>query len=92
MVQEVDLAANENALLADSVTAPQIDDLRGGSHLLWPIRLFDLALDTDMLPVLPLFGSPPPDSLTVDVKQRFQTFIQTVWQQNQNVFDPQELV
>jgi hypothetical protein len=63
-----------------------IDDLRGDSDLLWPIDLFRVALDTELLPLLggPLEGDRK--AIPLAEAQRFRSFIRRVWECHRSLF------
>ena len=65
--------------------APQINDLRSTSDLLWPINLFQPALDTQVIELYAqiLIKEPKPE-LSQTAKQMLHQFIQELWQANQN--------
>lgn len=65
-----------------------VDDLRGDSDLLWPIGLFRVALDTEVLALLggPLGGEPK--TVSSPEAQRFRLFIRLVWEAHRAQFSP----
>ncbi len=70
-------------VLVDFFTEPpQITDLRDASDLLWPVNLFQPALDTEVITVLSqVLAKEPktePDALA---KQQLHHFIHLVWQE-----------
>ncbi|WP_208821845.1 hypothetical protein [Tolypothrix sp. PCC 7910] len=70
-------------VLVDFFTEPpQITDLRDASDLLWPVNLFQPALDTEVITVLSqVLAKEPkiePDALA---KQQLHQFIHLVWQE-----------
>ncbi len=66
-------------------------DLRQGADLLWPMTLFRVALDTEVLPLLARLESQelpkpaiPPSGLTA--RHQLNQFVQQVWQAHLEVF------
>ncbi len=64
-----------------------IYDLRQGADLLWPTRLFRVALDTEVIPLLMQLGdekqNPERDRLA---HQQLRDFVYCVWQAHPEVF------
>jgi len=62
-------------------------DLRQGSDLLWPVSLFRLALDTEVISLLGQLNNPDPlyvDNL--DATRQLSYFIHRVWQAYKSIF------
>lgn len=68
-------------------TEAKIIDLRSSSDLLWPIDLFELSLDTEVIPLLAKLGERVNslDKSLVSCPELHQ-FIHQVWQANQDKF------
>jgi hypothetical protein len=71
-------------LVKHTPEVPLIIDLRDGSDLLWPIKLFRPALDTEVITLLSqvLVKEPKPE-LDVIAKQQLHQFINQLWQASQ---------
>ena len=54
-------------------------DVREAAHLIWPQTAFRHALDTDILPWLPILHSPNPLRCPPEVKRALQSFLQSLW-------------
>lgn len=66
--------------------SPTVHHLQDDSHLLWPLALFQPALDTELLPFwLDLTQTPRPP-LTPAAAQAFRQFIAQVWTAHTEVF------
>jgi hypothetical protein len=67
---------------------PSVFDLRQGSDLFWPLKLFRPALDTEVLPLFAQFQvwdlQPGPDRLTS--RHYLHQFVQQVWQADPAAF------
>ncbi|MCJ8283787.1 MAG: hypothetical protein MJK14_29445 [Rivularia sp. ALOHA_DT_140] len=86
VVVERDLCWVRPLLLVDQkCEPPQITDLRSTSDLLWPINLFQPALDTQVIDLYAQFliKEPKPE-LSQTSKQKLHHFIQQLWQENQH--------
>jgi hypothetical protein len=70
--------------------APFLQDLRQASDLLLPISLFQVAIDTDVIPVITqLHAAKPEDSENRLAQQQLQGFIRQIWLAHPEVFQPQ---
>ncbi len=65
---------------------PSLYLLQEDSHLLWPLALFQPALDTDLLPLLPHLIQTQRTPLTPEAAQAFRQFIAQVWHHNPSAF------
>ena len=64
-----------------------LTDLRFCADLLWPIKLFRPALDTEVMPLLTqLLASEPQLERSPAAQQRLNQFIYQVWQAYKSVF------
>lgn len=80
----------------DSEPATTLSDLRQGADLLWPQKLFRVALDTEVIPILTQLDStkaatavlPTDDSLKAQSMshRQLQTFIRRIWQAHPEAF------
>lgn len=62
-------------------------DLRLAADLLWPIKLFRPALDTEVIPLLSqLLALEPQLEADPDAQHQFRQFIHQVWQAHPGVF------
>ena len=68
-----------------------LNDLRLLADLIWPVKLFRPALDTEVIPLLTqlLVSEPQPEHDPV-AQQRFDQFIHQVWQAHQARFNTKE--
>jgi len=70
--------------------APAIYDLRQGADLLWPGILFQVALDTEVLPLMAQLelqeGDKTEGSATLAARHRLNQFIRQVWQAHLDAF------
>lgn len=72
-------------LLNQDYEAAQVIDLRSTSDILWPINLFQPALDTEVIELYSQFlVKEPQPQLSEKAKQQVYAFIQELWQANQN--------
>jgi hypothetical protein len=67
----------------DITRATTVYALQEDSHLLWPWDWFQLALDTEVLSVLPYLTPTVSPRLTPKAAQEFRRFIHQVWQDNE---------
>ncbi|MDJ0735551.1 MAG: hypothetical protein QNJ47_16065 [Nostocaceae cyanobacterium] len=71
-------------LVANSTEPPTVTDLRDASDLLWPIDLFRVALDTEIITFLTqVLVKEPKNEPDSPAKQQFNQFIHQVWQESQ---------
>jgi hypothetical protein len=64
------------------LSSQQVQDLREESHLLWPSRLFTVALDTEVLPLLAyLYPDKPKTDPSPEASINLRRFMGQVWQQ-----------
>jgi len=63
-------------------------DLRQGADLLWPVSLFRVALDTEVIPLLVQLDNPDegPQANNAEAHQQLSCFIRKVWQASKNAF------
>ncbi len=62
-------------------------DLRNSSDLIWPLKLFQPALDTEVIPLLVQLDSPDEKNTIISTgHQKLQVFIREVWQAYPDVF------
>jgi len=67
--------------LVTLTTEPQlVTDLRGAADLVWPINLFQLALDTEVIPHFSFLASEPPPDLNPTTQQQLSQFVNLFWQ------------
>ena len=65
--------------------SPELEfhDLRQGSDLLWPLELFRVAMDTEVMPLLPYLCAPgngdETSKFNYSGRQQLQLFVQQVW-------------
>ncbi|MCP6762769.1 MAG: hypothetical protein NHB32_29320 [Fischerella sp. CENA71] len=68
-------------LLVKSSEPPLINDLREASDLLWPLDLFQPALDTEVISILSqVLAKEPKPEIDSPTKQLLHQFIHEVWQ------------
>ncbi len=71
----------------DSPLMPLLHDLRYGSDLLFPLHLFQAALDTDVVPLLAQLYELQPHNDTIRIaQQQIHQFIRQLWQSYPNSF------
>jgi hypothetical protein len=80
----------------DLAPATTLSDLRRGADLLWPQRLFRVALDTEVIPVLARLDSTkadlailsPEDSVKAQAMshRQLQAFVRQIWQAHPEAF------
>ncbi len=79
-------------LSSSQQTAPTVYDLRQGADLLWPLGLFRLALDTELIPLL---AQLPALSIKTETQpeahRQLRRFIQKVWEANPTAFQRHRL-
>ncbi len=63
-------------------------DLRQGADLLWPVSLFRVALDTEVIPLLVQLDNPGEgqQANNAEAHQQLSRFIRQVWQASKNAF------
>lgn len=63
-------------------------DLRQGADLLWPVSLFRVALDTEVIPLLVQLDNPDEgqQANNAEAHQQLSRFIRQVWQASKNAF------
>lgn len=68
---------------------PALYDLRDGADILLPVCLFRPALDTELIPLLPLLETPP-ENKPVDAPKiahrHLQQFVHQIWQAHPTAF------
>jgi hypothetical protein len=68
-------------LVVNSSEPPLINDLREASDLLWPVNLFQPALDTEVISILSqVLAKEPTPGVDSTSKQLLNQFINQVWQ------------
>lgn len=73
-------------LVTQEWESSQITDLRSTSDLLWPINLFQPALDTQVIALhAQILAKEPKPELNRKAKQELHQFIQQLWRANQNL-------
>jgi len=65
----------------------QIVDLRGTSDLLWPLPLFQPALDTEIIPLLSQLPEPNFVVENPEAPPQLRKFIHQVWQAHRDIFN-----
>ena len=68
-----------------SLEAVPLTDLRSCADLIWPITLFQPALDTEVIPLLAMLSSDQPDLIGA-AQQQLNQFIHQLWQAHKNAF------
>ncbi len=63
-----------------------VTDLRGAADLVWPIHLFQLALDTEVIPLFSFLESEPPPDLNPTTQQQLSQFVNLFWQSDKSQF------
>ncbi len=80
-------AAGNDVLPVASPEQLTLYDLRLGADLLWPVKLFRPALDTEVIPLLVQLNDP--DAQTTDnsdAHQQLSCFVREVWQAYKSTF------
>jgi hypothetical protein len=63
---------------------PHLTDLRDASDLLWPVNLFQPALDTEVITILSqVLAKEPKTEPDSDAQQKLHQYIHLVWQEYQ---------
>ncbi|MEB3274918.1 MAG: hypothetical protein ACO4CG_16230 [Prochlorothrix sp.] len=68
---------------------PTVHRLQDDSHLLWPLALFEPALDTELLPFWLELTDSPRSPLQPTAAQAFRQFIAQVWAAHPQLFHEQ---
>ena len=76
----------------DQIELPQeqIYPLQSGADLLWPICLFRMALDTEVMPLLSQLHNhqPPNQAATTASRYQLKQFVHQVWEAYPQAFEP----
>ncbi|MEM9923073.1 MAG: hypothetical protein AAF915_04865 [Cyanobacteria bacterium P01_D01_bin.50] len=73
-------------LVTQECESRQITDLRSTSDLLWPINLFQPALDTQVIALYTeILAKEPKPEVDRKARQELHQFIRQLWQANQNL-------
>jgi hypothetical protein len=68
-------------LTTDTPDLPLVTDLRDAADLLWPVKLFRPALDTEVITILSqVLAKEPKAELDLAAKQQLNQFIHQLWQ------------
>ena len=71
--------------ILESLEPLPLTDLRSCADLLWPITLFQPALDTEVIPLLATLSSDQPELISA-AQQQLNQFIHQLWQAHKNAF------
>lgn len=75
-----------DSLLLTSLDSLTVYDLRQGSDLVWPVRSFRPALDTEVIPlVMQLNDQETQTADTQEAHQQLSRFVREVWQAHRRV-------
>ena len=81
-VRPLVLVMSHSPTSENQTATPDYYDLREGADLFWPLGSFQLALDTDMIPILALLGEMHPNPKGSQHHDRLRNFINRLWDLN----------